>query len=90
MHRQNQAQRGLPPQADETNELIAARDEISKCIEGCRTRLRRQRLAHQHIVDHVATVERQAFDETAHANFAVNEIEIAKLEDEAELEEATR
>lgn len=90
MLRQNQAQRGLPPQADETNELIAARDEISKCIEGCRTRLRRQRLAHQHIGNRLMNDERQAFDETAHANFSVNEIEAAELEDEAELEEATR
>ena len=54
---QHQQRRGLPQRADETNELIAARSEMRECIEGCRARLRQQRLSHQHAINQQATEE---------------------------------
>lgn len=51
---QQQQRRGLPSRIDETNELVAARKDMRECIEGCRARLRQQRLAQQHVVEHRA------------------------------------
>jgi len=55
--RQQQQRRGLPSQSDETNELVAARRDMRECIEGCRARLRQQRLSHQHVVNQHAAEE---------------------------------
>lgn len=54
---QTHRRQSLPPQADESNELVAARGEMRQCIEGCRARLRQQRLSHQHAVNQQATEE---------------------------------